>query len=406
MRYQDKTILIVGAGVFQTFAIKIAKGLGLRVCVIDMNQDSPGVALADDFIPVSTRDIDKAIEAAKVFNKRYRLDGVMTCGTDVAYTVAHIAKALRLPGIPPEIALWATDKGLMRTVLQKKGVSVPDFRIVKSFEEALRAVKKLKYPLVIKPVDNMGARGVRKLSSDKELERAWPEAFKNSRTQTVIIERFIPAKELSIETLVYKGKVYLITIADRIIKHPPYFIEKGHTLPTTLSKKEQDIVFDMAKKGIAALGIKHGPVKFDMRLSKKGAVIGEMTARLSGGFHSQMTEPLSSGMNSIKAVIDLSLGLPLDQKDIEPQFFHAAAERSLYPKPGKILSIKGLEKAESMKGIAGVFLNVKPGDTLYPLTSNIGKAGHVVGYGRTRKEAISNTLKAVKTIQIKTVSSS
>ena len=206
MRYQGKTILIVGAGVFQTFAIKVAKGLGLRVCVIDMNRESPGVSMADDFIPVSTRDIDKAVEAAKEFQRRYGLHGVMTCGTDVAYTVAHIAKALKLPGIPPPIALRATDKGIMRTVLQKKGVPVPDFRIVKSFEEALLAVKKLKYPLVIKPVDNMGARGVRKLISDRELKIAWPEAFKNSRTQTVIIERFIPAKELSIETLVYKEK--------------------------------------------------------------------------------------------------------------------------------------------------------------------------------------------------------
>ena len=128
-----------------------------------------------------------------------------------------------------------------------------------------------------------------------------------------------------------------------------------------------------------------------------------MTARLSGGFHSQMTEPLAFGMNSIKAVIDLSLGLSLDKKDIEPQFFHASAERSLYPKPGKVVSIKGLEQAKSLKGIAGIFLNVKPGDVLYPLTSNIGKAGHVVGYGRTRKEAIHNTLRAVKKIQIKTV---
>ena len=402
MDYKGKTLLIVGAGVFQTFAIKVAKNMGLRVCVLDMNEHAPGVSFADDFIPASTRNIPEAISAAKKFHKKYKLNGVFTCGTDVSYTVANIAQALSLPGVPPKVALSATDKGLMRETLKKHGVPVPDFRVIETLDQAVKAVKVLGFPLVIKPVDNMGARGVRKLESLDDLYKACPAASSHSTVKRIIIERYMPGKELSIDTLVDRGQVHLLTIADRIIAYPPFFIEKGHTIPSTRPKKELDAAFEMAKKGIAALGIKTGAAKFDMKLTEQGPIIGEMTARLSGGFHSELTDPLSTGMNSIKAAIDLSLGNPLDMRDITPKHHYAAAERSIYPKPGRVVSVKGVDRALKMKNVGGIFINVKPGDILHPLTSNIGKAGHVVGWGKTRKEAIANTLNALRTIKIVT----
>jgi len=398
----NKTILCVGAGIFQYYAIKKAKESGLRVFAIDKDEHAPGIALCDNFMPVSTKDIDAAIKAAKSLNKIHKINGVMTCGTDVSYTVAHIAKALNLPGIPPETALKATNKGIMREALKKGRVTVPEFSIINNLKDAISAAKKLKYPLVIKPVDNMGARGVRKLSCDKDLIVAWDEAFKYSTCKNIIIEKFVDGHEISLETIVENGKVHLVTIADRIIASSPYFIERGHTIPSIRPVNELKAAFQMAIKGIKALNITRGPVKFDMKLSSHGPIIGEMTARSSGGFHSQLTEPLATGMSSIKAVIDLALGFPLDISDITPKFLHAAAERSIYPKPGVVTSIKGVEKARAMKNIAGIFLNVREGDTLFPLKSNIGKAGHVVGFGNTRKEAIKTTLNAVKAIHIKT----
>jgi len=403
MSYKGKSILIIGAGIFQTFAIKIAKDLGLNVCVIDYDEQAPGIRYASDFKKASTKNIIQAIKAAKYFHNKYKLDGVFTCGTDVSYTVAKIAQELRLPGVSEKTALKATNKGEMRKALKKAGIYVPEFGIVSTLENAIKITHKLGFPLVIKPVDNMGARGVRKISSLKELRLSWDEAYKNSYTKNIILEKYIPGKEVSIDTIVYKGKVHLITIADRIISSSPYFIEKGHTIPSNLTKTEIKKAFEMASRGIKALGIKNGASKFDMKISKNGPVIGEMTARLSGGFHSAMTEPLATGMNSIKAAIDISLGLPLDLKDITPRFNHAAVERSIYPPPGKIIEVKGIDKAKKLTGIADVVINIKKGGILKPLNSNIGKAGHIIGYGKTRKNAIKNVLYAVKEIQIKTI---
>jgi len=402
MSYKGKSILIIGAGIFQRFAIKIARDLGLRVCVIDYDEHAPGIKEAFDFKKASTKDTAQAIKAAEYFHKKYKLNGVFTCGTDVSYTVSLIAKKLRLPGVSPSTALKATNKGEMRKALKKAGVYVPDFTIVSTLKDAIQSAKILTFPLVIKPVDNMGARGVRKISSLKELKSSWDEAYKNSYTKDIILEKYIAGKEVSIDTIVYKGNVHLITIADRIISSSPYFIEKGHTIPSKLTKNEIKMAIKMVEKGIKALGIKNGASKFDMKISQNGPVIGEMTARLSGGFHSAMTEPLATGMNSIKAAIDISLGLPLNLKDVTPQFHYAAAERSIYPTPGRIISIKGVEKAKKMIGIKDIIINVKKGDILKSLNSNIGKAGHVIGFGKTREKAIRNVLNAIKQIKIKT----
>lgn len=394
---------MIGAGIFQSYGIKVAKKMNLKVCVIDKDEHAPGIPFADDFIRASTRHIEEALPAAEEFHKRYKLDGVFTCGTDVSHTVACIAKALNLRGIPPETALLATDKGKMREALKKKGVPVPSFHVVNSLSEAKEAAADIGFPLVIKPVDNMGARGVKKIVSLADLVNTFPLALNFSSKGLVILETYISGPEISIDTLVEKpGHVHLITIADRIIAMPPYFVEKGHTIPSIHPKEKLHSAFDMAKRGVEALGITLGAAKYDMKLSPKGPVIGEMAARLSGGFHSGVTEPLATGMNSIKAAIDLCLGNPLDLKDISPRFHYAAAERSLYPKPGRVISISGVDKARSLKNIELVHLNVKEGGTLNPLTSNIGKAGHVVGWGKTRSEAVKNTLNAVRTIRIKT----
>lgn len=402
-RYKNLTLMIVGAGIFQTYAIKIAKSLSLRVCVIDMDETAPGIKLADDFIKASTKDVESAVKAAKIFHSKYTLNGVFTCGTDVSYTVACIANELKLPGIPPSVAKAATNKGIMRKQLKKAGVYVPKFMTVNSLNEAKTCAISLGFPLVIKPVDNMGARGTRKLTSLKDLEKAFNEALKHSVSKEIILEEFIDGKEVSIDTVIDKeGKVHLITVADRYIACSPYFVEKGHTIPSILPQKTINEAFEMAKKGIRALKIPFGASKFDMKISKQGPVIGEMTARLSGGFHSQLTEPLATGMNSIKACIDIALNLPIDLNDITPKFNKAAAERSIYPIPGKILKIKGLENAKKMKNIKEIILNVKEGDILNPIISNIGKAGHVIGFGENRKDAIKNTLKAVHAIKITT----
>jgi biotin carboxylase len=125
-----------------------------------------------------------------------------------------------------------------------------------------------------------------------------------------------------------------------------------------------------------------------------------MTARMSGGFHCQYTDPLATGMNSIKAAIDLAVGRELDPADITPRWHRAAAERAILAEPGVVTAIEHVEEAKQIPGVEHVFINVKEGDVVRPPTSNMGKPGHVITSGETRADAIAAAKQALKTIRI------
>jgi len=246
----------------------------------------------------------------------------------------------------------------------------------------------------------MGARGVRRIDTPDELRDFFPVSVFNSRDGGVIIEEYMAGPEVSIDTIVADGEVHLLTIADRHITHAPYFVEVGHTLPSAHPQEVLDEVFGVMRQGIAALGITTGASKGDIKITADGAKIGEMTARMSGGFHCQYTDPLATGMNSIKAAIDLAVGRELDPADITPRWHRGAAERAIVAEPGVVTAIEGMEEAKQLGGVEYVFLNVKEGDVVKPLTSNIGKPGHVIASGETRAEAIAAAKRALKTIRI------
>ncbi|MBN1522520.1 MAG: ATP-grasp domain-containing protein [Candidatus Aureabacteria bacterium] len=397
-------LMMIGAGIMQYPAIEVARKAGYSVVAVDGNLRAVGKEIADFFLNADISRWEDVLRLAEKFHKDVSpIGGVITVGTDFSYTVAKVAERFGLVGVSPETALAATRKDIMRKRLKEKYVPCPDFDVAASLQEARGVFRSLGNECVIKPVDNMGARGVCLVRNEKELDAAFPKAIAFSRIGRVIIEKYMEGPELSVDTLICDGQVYLLTVADRIISGKPYFIEKGHTIPSSLSEEAIGNVFDVMKKGIHALGITVGASKADMKVTPQGPMIGEMTARLSGGFHSQYTDPLATGMNSIKAAVDIAMGKPLDKVDITPKFHRGACERSIYPDPGKVVKISGIEDALNMKGIERIFLNVRVGENLYPVTSNMGKAGHVIAWGYTREEAIDNCEKALRKIRIDTV---
>ena len=357
---RPKHLLIVGGGVFQVPAIKTAKSMGLKVAVTDYNPEAEGMLLADYPIEVSTRNINLTVNMAKQFHRACPLDGVLTVGTDASQTVAAVADALNLPGIPFEVAERATDKIKMRQVLKNKNVPVPDFRPIWTLEECREAIKDLSLPLVIKPCDNMGARGVRKIESLDELTPAFREAKEASISGKLILEEFMEGAELSLDALVFEGNIYITGVADRIIERAPYFVEVGHTLPSTLPADQQAQAVEVFKQAIFALGIDIGAAKGDIKITPEGPKIVEIAARLSGGWMSAYTYPLATGVNLYKAAIQIALGEK--PTDLTPKTSLVSAERSLLPPAGKILSIRGVEEARKIKGVKEIILMKEAGD--------------------------------------------
>ena len=384
-KIKGKTILIIGGGLLQVPVIETAKSMKLKVVVADMNPESPGFKIADEKMIMSTKDIEGMVREAKRFFEKEPVHGVMTAGTDASMTVAAVANALGLPGIRYVDAEAASNKVKMRKRLKEHNVPIPEFAPVWTIQDARDALDTLKFPLVIKPSDNMGARGVIKVNNREELHAAFKHAKKYSPTGEVILEEFMPGPEVSVDALSWNGNIRMTGIADRIIEREPYFIEVGHNMPSKFSKEILDEIEDVMTRGMRALGINLGAGKGDIKITPQGVKVGEIAARLSGGFMSAYTYPLSTGVNLYRGAILIALGEEPD--DLEPKLNLVSIERSLIASPGKIVSISGIEEAKEIEGVNEIFLQSKVGDIITDPTNNIEKSGHIIITAQTLDKA-------------------
>jgi len=390
--------MIIGGGLLQAPVIVTAKKMGYQVIVTDYNTDAMGMKDADIPIIMSTRDIEGSVRIAKSQNEITPIHGVLTVGTDASMTVAAVANALNLPGIKFENAEAATNKIKMRMRFKEHGVPSPSFLPVWSLKDAKAACKILQFPVVIKPSDNMGGRGVMRLNNLNELADAFHYAKSASPSGELLIEEYMEGPELSIDAMIFNDEITWTGIADRIIKYPPYFVEIGHNMPSALSKKMLDDACDVMRQGIHALGINIGAAKGDIKVTKNGAMIGELAARLSGGFMSAYTYPLSTGVDLMKAAIEIALGQ--EPGNLTPVINRVAIERAIILKPGFVKKINGLEEALKVPGVEEIFINVKIGDKVVQPRCNIDKAGHIIATGDTLEEAEAHVAECMKKLNI------
>jgi len=400
---KKNVFFVVGAGILQVPFIDEVYSNGYIPAVFDMNPLAPAFKKYQDNqiikIIVSTKDEEGCLKEAKLISQKYKPVAVATVGTDFSRTVAKIAHFFNLPGNPYEVSIVTTNKGKMRKRLKEKNVNQPDFEVVSSFVELQDAMKKLnKEFYVIKPVDNMGARGAFLISKDlKEvrLKNIFDEAMKFSAEKNVIIEEYIRSYELSLDAIVCDGQISITGVADRFILNPPYFVELGHLMPSILPKDLIDAGCNLFIEGIKALGIKQGAAKGDIRVRyefengrkiAKGYV-GEIASRLSGGFMSAYTFPYSSGINLMNIMMKVALG---EKKvKIEPKWFYYSCELGLISKEEGILkSIDGFYEAMMVPYIKNVFLMKNKKDKVEKTKNNVSKLANVISQAPSASKAI------------------
>lgn len=386
-------------------AIRIARRKGWGVLVADGNAACEGAALADVFLHVDLKDADEL--ARRAAEAVPRPDGVFTAGTDFSASVALVAERLGLFGIPHEVALNASDKARMRACFRRAGVPSPTFAEVRSgdLEPASKVddllgglTAGMTFPVVVKPVDNMGARGVRRIEQPADLPDAVHDAVAFSRSGRAVVEEFIDGPEFSVDAIVWNGEVTICGVADRHIYFPPYFVEMGHTIPTGADREVRRRLADVFKAGVAALGIENGAAKGDVFFSGSGPVIGEIAARLSGGYMSGWTYPFASGVEVTAAAMNIAMGNP--PGDLTPATAWTSAERAFLSIPGVVREIAGETAARSVHGVREIFLRVSPGGTVRFPRNNVEKSGNVIATLPSRADAVRAAERAGSLIEI------
>ena len=392
-------VVILGAGLLQTPLIKAAKKRGWYVITADMNPDAPGKEYADTFLQVSTRDASGIIDSLKEYSGQFHY--CCTLGTDMTATVAAVNHAYGLAGLTPAQAEATTHKGKMRQFLTQIGLEQPAFIITSDKSSAYEwaNLHNFETGFVIKPVHNMGARGVMFIQKPDDLAFAFEYAAAHALDGEVILEEYIEADELSVDALCINSETFITGLADRKIeiRQGRYFIETGHTMPTQKDRKVHELIHAQLQTVNHALGklgnvAYRGALKGDIRLTKEQKIIiGEVATRLSGGFMSTHTYPLASENDLLSAYLDvLENKIPdICRSKFNDTYQNVTIERALLSPPGIVRNMELPEYKPPAKNtrIQEVFIHCKPGDYIGSLQSNLGKPGNIIISAPTLEEA-------------------
>jgi biotin carboxylase len=403
----SQNLLVVGSGIETIPGIQRAKDMGVHVVASDVNPKAPGFRISDDSIIADTYGVNETVDAAIHYHKTIRpIDGVICIASDVPLTVASVANALGLPGISIQTARLAADKLAMKRKFVADGVKTPWFSSVENEKHLRSLVNKQGYPLVLKPVDSRGARGVLRLTPDIDLMWAYKLSHGFSPTGRVMIERFMEGPQVSTESIVLDGVAYTVGFSDRnyeyLERYSPHIIENGGELPSCLSADIQDKCRRLVQQAALSMGIVNGVVKGDIVVCEGQPYVIELAARLSGGYFCTHEIPLNTGVDFVGQAIRLALGTKLNPADMIPQYHRGVAQRYLFSKPGRVTSISDISKFLCRSDIPLCEIRVSQGDIIGPIDSHPARAGVIITTGETRDQAIERAMQVVNAIKIET----
>jgi biotin carboxylase len=403
-----KNLLVVGGGIEAVPGLERAKEMGLHLVVSDRDATAAGFAVADDRLLASTYDIEATVTAARQYHRDVRrIDGVMCIASDIPRTVAAVAADLGLPGISEESARLSSDKLDMKLKFQRDGVAVPWFSPVESASQLRKIVLERGFPLVLKPVDSRGARGVLRLTPDVDLDWAYEFSAGQSHARRVMVEEFLSGPQISTESIVLDGVAYTPALADRnyefLEKFAPHIIENGGDLPSQLSDAEQRAIRELVQRAAWSMGVQDGVVKGDIVMHDGAAFVIELATRLSGGYLCTHEIPLSTGVDFVGCAIRLALGEAVSADDLTPRFERFISQRYLFPAPGRVVGISGVGGVAERTGVVFCQARIKVGDVVGPVNSHPARAGLVMAMGESRREAMERTGAAIDAIEIETV---
>lgn len=396
----QKKMMILGASALQVPAIKKAKELGYQIILVDYDENAVGFPLADVKLVVSTLDQEEVYRQALI----YQPDVVITSTSDgPVRTAAYVNEKLgKQPDLSYEDSLCATIKSYMRDRLKEHHVPIPMYYAVHDFEEFKHAVRELHGFCIVKPADNAGSRGVillneGKMPTEEKLQQTYEYSKANSRNGMVMVEEYMTGPEVSVEALTVNRETTIITITDKFITPPPYFVEIAHSEPSQLDEETQEQIRQVTKQALKAIRLINGPSHTEIKVTKDGPKIVELAARLGGDFITSRLVPLSTGIDLVGNSVLLATG---GEVDLTPKHKNGAAIHFLQGAEGIIDQITVDDNVYDLEGIKEVSLYKKAGDMVHGTRSSNDRLGHVIAIGETAEEALKRAKEALSYIHV------
>ena len=298
-------IAIIGASYLQEPLIQKAKARGLETHVFAWAANDVGEKSADYFYPISIIEKDQILEKCREIN----IDGICTIASDLAViTVNYVAEKMGLIGNTMECVKVSTNKYFMRKCFEEHGDPSPKSTLVKSITDLDNI--NLKYPVIVKPVDRSGSRGIIELQDRSGLEDAIENAKVQGFEKYALVEEFATGQEYSVEYISWRGKHQFLALTKKYTTGSPDFIETGHLEPAPVDEETLLRVENVVSHALTSLGIQYGASHSELKISEDGEIkLIEIGGRMGGDNIGASLVELSTGYDFLGAVLDVALGI-------------------------------------------------------------------------------------------------
>ena len=371
-----------------------ARKLGVEVFVASDRCHVLAEQWTEGSLPLDFTDAEGAARALADAVRGREPRAVLGTDDQTAVIAAHAARLLGLPQDPPEAVEGARNKRLSRERLRAAGVPVPRFHVL---ELGGPVPDGLPFPCVVKPLVLSGSRGVIRANGPEELRRALDRIARLLRSpqvavrrdaelSRVLIEEFLPGPEVALEGLLTRGELTVLALFDK--PDPldgPYFEETLYVTPSRHPALLQQAVGQAVAGAARALGLGHGPIHAELRLTPAGPRILEVAARSIGGLCGRA---LRFGMGV--TLEELLLLHALGRAPALPRERAASGVLMLPIRRGGVLrEVRGVDRARAVPGVDDVVVTAHPDEELVPLPEGASYLGFAFARGETPEEVES-----------------
>lgn len=329
-----KKILFLGGAAHQVPALQYAKAQGYYTILCDYLVDNLGKFYADEFHNVSTMDQEAILEIAV----QESIDGIIAYASDSALaTAAYVAEKMNLPSYSPETVSVLSNKKLFREFLTNNGFNAPKSKSFTTIQGAEKELRNFNFPLIVKPVDSGGSRGITSINHISELEQAFEDALAMSTKRMVIVEEFIEmstAYTVGGDVIVLDGEIKYFGILNghRDVENNRC-IPLGNSYPTFLDDGKSQLARAEIQKVIDILGIEFGALNIDIVFdTNEQPYIIEINARNGANMVSELLEK-ATNVNLVGLSVEMAMNnVKHDFPELATETFYATYYLRTYQK--------------------------------------------------------------------------